>query len=229
MFLVVFIMNKSKSVAHELKTPLAVIKTQIDVLNQQDTITLEDYQSTLKVIERTVGKMSDLLDTLLETNQDKSNLNEILNIEEIIQDVIEDLDVIAKRKNIKLSYSINQNPISYGNSVLMYRCLYNLVENAIKYNQTGGKVEIQCEACPSNYSIRILDNGIGIPNEKIDKIFEPYYRCEKSNKDGIGLGLAMVKSIVTLHKGHIIVESEMNQGSQFILNFPQLKKESIVL
>lgn len=224
-----FIMNKSKSVAHELKTPLAVIKTQIDVLNQQDTITFEDYQSTLKVIERTVGKMSDLLDTLLETNQDKSNLNEILNIEEIIQDVIEDLDVIAKRKNIKLNYSINQNPISYGNSVLMYRCLYNLVENAIKYNQTGGKVEIQCEACPLNYSIRILDNGIGIPNEKIGKIFEPYYRCEKSNKDGIGLGLAMVKSIVTLHKGHIIVESEMNQGSQFILNFPQLKKESIVL
>lgn len=222
-------MNKSKSVAHELKTPLAVIKTQIDVLNQQDTITFEDYQSTLKVIERTVGKMSDLLDTLLETNQDKSNLNEILNIEEIIQDVIEDLDVIAKRKNIKLNYSINQNPISYGNSVLMYRCLYNLVENAIKYNQTGGKVEIQCEACPLNYSIRILDNGIGIPNEKIGKIFEPYYRCEKSNKDGIGLGLAMVKSIVTLHKGHIIVESEMNQGSQFILNFPQLKKESIVL
>ncbi len=73
MFLVVVIMNKSKSVAHELKTPLDVIKTQIDVLNQQDTITLEDYQSTLKVIERTVGKMSDLLDTLLETNQDKSN------------------------------------------------------------------------------------------------------------------------------------------------------------
>ena len=107
----VVIMNKSKSVAHELKTPLAVIKTQIDVLNQQDTITLEDYQSTLKVIERTVGKMSDLLDTLLETNQDKSNLNEILNIEEIIQDVIEDLDVIAKRKNIKLSYSINQNQL----------------------------------------------------------------------------------------------------------------------
>ncbi|NTW90744.1 MAG: HAMP domain-containing histidine kinase, partial [Erysipelotrichaceae bacterium] len=136
-------MNKSKSVAHELKTPLAVIKAQIDVLNQQESISVEDYQSTIKVIERTVLKMSDLLDTLLETNQDKSNLNEVLNIEEIIQDVIEDLEVIAKRKNIKLSYSMNQNPISYGNSVLMYRCLYNLVENEIKYKQTGGKVEIQ--------------------------------------------------------------------------------------
>lgn len=222
-------MNKSKSIAHELKTPLTVIKTQIDVLNQQESISIEDYQSTLRVIERTVLKMSNLLDTLLETNQDKSNLDEVLNIEEIIQDVVEDLNVIAKRKNITLSYSMNKNPISYGNSVLMYRCLYNLVENAIKYNQTGGKVEILCEANKNYYSIRILDNGIGIPNEKIDKIFEPYYRCEKSNKDGIGLGLAMVKSIVTLHKGHIIVESEMNQGSQFILNFPQIKKESIVL
>jgi len=222
-------MNKSKSIAHELKTPLTVIKTQIDVLNQQESISIEDYQSTLRVIERTVLKMSNLLDTLLESNQDQSNLDEMLNIEEIIQDVIEDLNVIAKRKNITLSYSMNKSPISYGNSVLMYRCLYNLIENAIKYNQTGGKVEIICEANKNYYSIRILDNGIGIPNEKIDKIFEPYYRCEKSNKDGIGLGLAMVKSIVTLHKGHIIVESEMNQGSQFILNFPQIKKESIVL
>ena len=219
-------MNNSKSAAHELKTPLTVIKAQIDVLNQQESISVEDYQSTLKVIERTVLKMSDLLDTLLETNQDKSNLNEVLNIEEIIQDVIEDLDVIAKRKNIKLSYSINQNPISYGNSVLMYRCLYNLVENAIKYNQISGKVEVLCDTSRNDYSIRILDNGIGIPNEKIHKIFEPYYRCEKSNKDGIGLGLAMVQSIVTMHKGHISVQSEMNQGSQFILNFPQLKKES---
>ena len=220
------LMNKSKSVAHELKTPLAVIKAQIDVLNQQESISVEDYQSTLKVIERTVCKMSHLLDTLLDTDQAKSNLDEVLNIEEIIQDVIEDLNMIAKSKNITLNYSINNNPISYGNSVLMYRCLYNLVENAIKYNQTGGKVEIQCDATNNNYSIRILDNGIGIPNEKINRIFEPYYQCEKSNKDGIGLGLAMVQSIVTLHKGHIIVQSEMNQGSQFILNFPQLKKES---
>jgi signal transduction histidine kinase len=220
-------MNKSSSVAHELKTPLTIIKAQIDVLNQQETVSIEEYQTTLNVIHRTVSKMSDLLDTLLESNPEKSCLTEVLNIEEIILDVIEDLNMIAKRKEIKLSYRIDGHPESYGNPILMYRCLYNLVENAIKYNQTSGSVEIHCKTNNKNYSIKVLDNGMGIPNEKIDKIFEPYYRCEKTNKEGIGLGLAMVQSIVSMHKGQIHVTSQMNEGSQFILNFPYLKKESI--
>jgi signal transduction histidine kinase len=220
-------MNKTSSMAHELKTPLTIIKAQIDVLNQQESISLEDYQSTLSVIDRTVSKMANLLDTLLETSPEKSSLTEVLNIEEIILDVIEDLAVIANRKDIKLSYQINGYPESYGNPILMYRCLYNLVENAIKYNQNGGLVEIHCDTNPMNYSIKILDNGMGIPNENIDKIFKPYYRCEKTNKEGIGLGLAMVQSIVTMHKGQIHVTSQMNQGSQFILNFPYLKKDSL--
>lgn len=222
-------MNKTSSMAHELKTPLTIIKAQIDVLNQQKSITVEDYKSTLHVIERTVLKMTDLLDILLETSPEKLGLTEDLNIEEIILDVIEDLAVIANRKDIHLSYAINGHPKSLGNPVLMYRCLYNLVENAIKYNQIGGSVKIQCDTSQKNYSIRILDNGIGIPDEKIEKIFEPYYRCEKTNNEGIGLGLAMVQSIVSLHKGQIHVVSQMNQGSQFILNFPYLKKESISL
>jgi len=220
-------MNKTSSMAHELKTPLTIIKAQIDVLNQQELISLEDYQSTLSVIDRTVSKMANLLDTLLETSPEKSSLTEVLNIEEIILDVIEDLAVISNRKDIKLSYHINGYPESYGNPVLMYRCLYNLVENAIKYNQNGGLVEIYCDTNPMNYSIKILDNGIGISDENIDKIFKPYYRCEKTNKEGIGLGLAMVQSIVSMHKGQIHVTSQMNQGSQFILNFPYLKKESM--
>ncbi len=222
-------MNKSSSVAHELKTPLTIIKAQIDVLNQQSTVSVEEYQATLNVINRTVNKMSELLDTLLESNPEKSCLTEVLNIEEIIIDVIEDLNVIAQRKEIKLSYRIDGHPESYGNPILMYRCLYNLVENAIKYNQTGGSVEMHCSSSQKNYSIKILDNGIGIPNEKIDKIFEPYYRCEKTNKEGIGLGLAMVQSIVSMHKGQIHVTSQMNEGSQFILNFPYIKKESLSL
>lgn len=220
-------MNKSSSLAHELKTPLTIIKAQIDVLNQQSIVSVEEYQTTLNVINRTVSKMSELLDTLLETSPEKSSLTEVLNIEEIILDVIEDLNMIAKRKDIQLSYIVDGHPESYGNPILMYRCLYNLVENAIKYNQTGGSVEIHCTSNQKNYSIKILDNGIGIPDEKIEKIFEPYYQCEKTNKEGIGLGLAMVQSIVSMHKGQIHVTSQMNEGSQFILNFPYLKKESI--
>lgn len=220
-------MNKSSSLAHELKTPLTIIKAQIDVLNQQSIVSVEECQTTLNVINRTVSKMSALLDTLLETSPEKSSLTEVLNIEEIILDVIEDLNMIAKRKDIQLSYIVDGHPESYGNPILMYRCLYNLVENAIKYNQTGGSVEIHCTSNQKNYSIKILDNGIGIPDEKIEKIFEPYYQCEKTNKEGIGLGLAMVQSIVSMHKGQIHVTSQMNEGSQFILNFPYLKKESI--
>ena len=100
------------------------------------------------------------------------------------------------------------------------------MKNSIKFTDSGGVIEMGFERKEDKIEFSIKDNGIGIPNEKINRIFEPYYQCEKSNKDGIGLGLAMVQSIVTLHKGHIIVQSEMNQGSQFILNFPQLKKES---
>ena len=220
-------MNKSSSLAHELKTPLTIIKAQIDVLNQQKTISVDDYKSTLTVIERTVTKMSELLDTLLESSPEKSSLTESLNMEEIILDVIEDLNLVAKNKEILITYHINGHPQSFGNPVLMYRCLYNLVENAIKYNQRRGHVDIQCDAYQKDYSIRILDNGIGIPDEKIEKIFEPYYQCEKTRKDGIGLGLAMVQSIVLMHKGKIHVTSQMNEGSQFILNFPYLKNESI--
>jgi signal transduction histidine kinase len=221
-------MNNNKSIAHELKTPLTIIKAQIDVLNTQDNAGIEDYQSTLKVIERTVLKMSDLLDTLLEIDPSKNRLDELLNMEEIIQDVIEDLGVLAAQKNIQLSYSIKNSPHTYGNSILMYRCLYNLVENSIKYNLCGGKVEIQCESCQKKYCIRILDNGIGIPSDELDLIFKPYYQCSK-NQDGIGLGLALVQSIVSMHQGEIQVKSEMNQGSQFILSFPQLKKENMTV
>lgn len=221
-------MNNNKSIAHELRTPLTIIKAQIDVLNAQENARIEDYQSTLKVIERTVLKMSDLLDTLLEIDPSKNRLDELLNMEEIIQDVIEDLGVLAAQKNIQLSYSIKNSPQTYGNSILMYRCLYNLAENAIKYNQCGGKVEIQCESCQKKYCIRILDNGIGIPSDELDLIFKPYYQCSK-NQDGIGLGLALVQSIVSMHQGEIQVKSEMNQGSQFILSFPQLKKENMTV
>ena len=117
------------SMAHELKTPLSVIKTHIDVLNEQEDKTIEDYQNTLIVVSKTVKKMNALVETLLDTSQEgQDSLNDELNMEELIIDVVDDLSLLAKDKGVKLNYHTHSGPVSYGNQVLMYRAMYNLVE-----------------------------------------------------------------------------------------------------
>lgn len=211
------------AVAHELKTPLAVIKTHIDVLNDQEIKSIEDYRQTMIVIENSVRKMNALIETLLDSIQvESSGLDDQVSLDVVLGDVIEDLTLYAQKRQIRLVGDIPAVDKLSGNEVLLYRAIYNIVENAIKYNKADGQVDLMLEQDKETITIRIHDTGIGISPENKDLIFEPFYRIKSQEKaEGFGLGLAIAKSFLKMHGASITVQSEPDKGSEFILKFPK--------
>jgi signal transduction histidine kinase len=211
------------AVAHELKTPLAVIKTHIDVLNDQEFKSIEDYSQTMIVIENSVRKMNALIETLLDSIQvESSGLDDQVCLDVVLGDVMEDLNLYAQKQQIRLVGDIPAVEKIPGNEVLLYRAIYNIVENAIKYNKANGQVDLMLEQDKESITIRIRDTGIGISHENTDLIFEPFYRIKSQEKaEGFGLGLAIAKSFLKMHGASITVESEPDKGSEFILKFPK--------
>lgn len=209
------------SMAHELKTPLAIIKTQIDVLKSQENSTVQDYQETLDSIQVTLRKMNALVNTLLETSQEGTeSMNEELNLEEIVLDVVEDVSLLAKTKDITLHVETQTGPKTMGNSVLLYRALYNMVENALKYNHPKGRVSVKLEYVKDHYHLTIADTGQGIPSADLESIFEPFYRVKGTTQEGLGLGLSLVQSVIQMHSGSLHVSSILNQGTIFEIDLP---------
>ena len=214
------------SVAHELKTPLAIIKANIDVLNDQDEKSIDDYQNTLKIVELSVRKMNALVDTLLDTiQQESATLDDSVKIDEVLNDVADDLTLLAKAKKISINCEIKPVTPIMGNTVLLYRAFYNIIENAIKYNKEGGKVEIRCEEKKAMITIRVKDTGKGISEKDQEKIFEPFYRVNgKNSEEGFGLGLSLAKSVIDISGGTIIVSSVPELGSEFEIQLPVYDK-----
>lgn len=215
------------SVAHELKTPLAVIKTNIDVLKSSNCKSLEEYDKTLAVVEKSILKMNLIIETLLDIiRQENAPLNEIVSIDEILEDIVDDLSIIANKKNIKLklnSYNI-KNKIK-GNEIMLYRAFYNVIENSIKYNKINGSIDILCYQDLNTIEVKVIDTGSGIKEEDYDEIFKPFYRCEGINsysKNGIGLGLSLTQSVIKLHGGEINVKSKLNEGTEFTFILPYI-------
>lgn len=217
----------NSSVAHELKTPLAVIKTNIDVLKSSNCKNLEEYDKTLAVVEKSILKMNLIIETLLDIiRQENAPLNEIVSIDEILEDIVDDLSIIANKKNIKLklnSYNI-KNKIK-GNEIMLYRAFYNVIENSIKYNKINGSIDILCYQDLNTIEVKVIDTGSGIKEEDYDEIFKPFYRCEGINsysKNGIGLGLSLTQSVIKLHGGEIKVKSKLNEGTEFTFILPYI-------
>lgn len=217
----------NSSVAHELKTPLAVIKTNIDVLKSSNCKSLEEYDKTLAVVEKSILKMNLIIETLLDIiRQENAPLNEIVGIDEILEDIVDDLSIIANKKNIKLklnSYNI-KNKIK-GNEIMLYRAFYNVIENSIKYNKINGSIDILCYQDLNTIEVKVIDTGSGIKEEDYDEIFKPFYRCEGINsysKNGIGLGLSLTQSVIKLHGGEINVKSKLNEGTEFTFILPYI-------
>jgi len=217
----------NSSVAHELKTPLAVIKTNIDVLKSSNCKSLEEYDKTLAVVEKSILKMNLIIETLLDIiRQENAPLNEIVSIDEILGDIVDDLSIIANKKNIKLklnSYNI-KNKIK-GNEIMLYRAFYNVIENSIKYNKINGSIDILCYQDLNTIEVKVIDTGSGIKEEDYDEIFKPFYRCEGINsysKNGIGLGLSLTQSVIKLHGGEINVKSKLNEGTEFTFILPYI-------
>lgn len=217
----------NSSVAHELKTPLAVIKTNIDVLKSSNCKSLEEYDKTLAVVEKSILKMNLIIETLLDIiRQENAPLNEIVSIDEILEDIVDDLSIIANKKNIKLklnSYNI-KNKIK-GNEIMLYRAFYNVIENSIKYNKINGSIDILCYQDLNTIEVKVIDTGSGIKEEDYDEIFKPFYRCEgidSYSKNGIGLGLSLTQSVIKLHGGEIKVKSKLNEGTEFTFILPYM-------
>ena len=217
----------NSSVAHELKTPLAVIKTNIDVLKSSNCKSLEEYDKTLAVVEKSILKMNLIIETLLDIiRQENAPLNEIVSIDEILEDIVDDLSIIANKKNIKLklnSYNI-KNKIK-GNEIMLYRAFYNVIENSIKYNKINGSIDILCYQDLNTIEVKVIDTGSCINEEDYDEIFKPFYRCEGINsysKNGVGLGLSLTQSVIKLHGGEIKVKSKLNEGTEFTFILPYI-------
>jgi signal transduction histidine kinase len=211
------------SVAHELKTPLAVMRANIDVLNALDQQSPEDVKETMQVIAQNLSRMNTVIETLLDNSTlSTASLDDDVLMEEIVGDAVEDLKPLAKTKSVDLSFRSAICPSSKGNAVLLYRALYNLIENAIKYNKPNGRVRVTLENLKDGVKITVADSGIGIPETDLPHIFEPFYRSDRDQADGLGLGLSLVLNIVSRHSGTIDVISQSHEGTVFTLTLPRL-------
>ena len=210
--------------AHELRTPLAVMQLQIDLYNSSkhpnnDT----SAQQTISMITEQTERLSKMVRTLL----DMSELQTIARDEEIaisalVEEVLADLEPLAQEKGINLIEKCD-NVLLMGSDILIYRLVYNLVENAIKYNFSGGTVTVNATQQNSQLHLTVEDTGNGIPEELKERIFEPFFSLDKSRSrelGGVGLGLALVREIVRVHNGSILVKNNANSGTTFEVIFP---------
>ena len=210
--------------AHELRTPLAVMQLQIDLYNSSkhpDNDT--SAQQTISMITEQTERLSKMVRTLL----DMSELQTIARDEEIaiaalVEEVLADLEPLAQEKGINLIEKCD-NVLLMGSDILIYRLVYNLVENAIKYNFSDGTVTVTATQQNSQLHLTVEDTGNGIPEELKERIFEPFFRLDKSRSrelGGVGLGLALVREIVRVHNGSILVKNNANSGTTFEVIFP---------
>ena len=210
--------------AHELRTPLAVMQLQIDLYNSSkhpDNDT--SAQQTISMITEQTERLGKMVRTLL----DMSELQTIARDEEIaisalVEEVLADLEPLAQEKGINLIEKCD-NVLLMGSDILIYRLVYNLVENAIKYNFSDGTVTVTATQQNSQLHLTVEDTGNGIPEELKERIFEPFFRLDKSRSrelGGVGLGLALVREIVRVHNGSILVKNNANSGTTFEVIFP---------
>jgi len=219
----------SVSASHELRTPLTILRGEIEVALKSNK-TPEEYVNTLKSLLDEVVRMSSIIDSLFNlTKSDAGQTDvhfEIINLDTLVMELYEDSEHLAKNKNISILLNKMDEVKIRGDKVKLRQLFLNLIDNAIKYNNEFGKVEISLYKENKTAIFTISDTGIGIPKESINKIFERFYRVDKARSrelGGSGLGLAIAKWIVELHKGTIEVSSELGKGTTFVIKFPAVE------
>lgn len=211
----------SANAAHELRTPLAVLQTKVDVFKKRERHSDMEYQALIVVFEKQIGRLRNLIEHLLDmATMDEETQYNMLSLSDIFEDICAELTGIANDKQITLTLQCDDSTL-LGNVDLLYRSFYNLVENGIKYNTSGGSVHIDVKQKANHQvQIQISDTGIGIPDRMKKKIFEPFYRVEASRSremGGAGLGLSIVHSIIKKHGGTIDVFDNTPKGSCFLI------------
>ena len=205
--------------AHELRTPLALMQVQLDLYHSNSHP--GNDADTVQMIQM-VTEQNDRLSKMVKTLLDMSELQTVGRDDEIVLDalvdeVLEDLEPLAEGKNIRLIGKCKDITM-VGSDILIYRLVYNLVENAIKYNHSGGQVTVTADRKEKHVYLSVEDTGAGIPEELKERVFEPFFRVDKSRSrelGGVGLGLALVREIVRVHDGSITVKSNPSGGTIF--------------
>ncbi len=211
----------SASAAHELKTPLATILVNLDVLDMEEKASAAQMERVLSIVRTNTERMIQLVDNLFQlTAKTGDGMCEEVLLEEMFAEILEEQTPQLDAKHLSVSLSGLSGMKLAGNPTMLYRAMSNLVENAVKYNRENGSISISASRQEGNTIIKISDTGIGIPEEECERIFEPFYRVDQSRSrsvGGSGLGLALVKDIVEKHGGSIRVNSRAGLGSEFIL------------
>lgn len=206
------------SLAHELKTPLAVMQTKMDVMRLAQP-NLADYELLVDELAEKIKKMNQSIEALLDLSQgEQAVLDDVVDLNQIIEAVIDDYQGLAFEKKIKLIDECQSVKTIIGNEILLYRCLANICENAIKYTNPGGQVSLRCREVGTRIEITVQDTGIGMDAQAQAHMFEPFYRVNQT-AGGLGLGLALVANVIRLHNGEIHVSSELEQGTTITIIF----------
>ncbi len=211
----------TSDVSHELRTPITVILTQAEY-GKDSISSVEDAQKSFGIIEKEGQKMSKLVSQLLtlarmERGRQKLNIENI-NLSELLEMIIETQTLSAKTKNIKFVTKIIPEIYANIDEMMIMRVFTNLISNAISYGKQNGTVTVELFLQKNRIVSKISDDGIGILEDKLDKIWLRFYQVDPSkNGDNSGLGLSMVKKIIELHKGEIFVESELGEGTTFTI------------
>ena len=218
----------SANAAHELRTPLAVLQTNLEVFEKKQKPEMIEYRQLFTMIKEQTARLSQLVGTLLDmTNLKSVPRTDQVSLEELVDEVFCDLDPVAEKAGISIHFNDSSNQDLHsdvtGSYVLLYRAVYNLVENAIKYNRPHGSVSVSVKQENGQAMVLVTDTGIGISPENQKKIFDPFFRVDKSRSramGGAGLGLALVDSIAKEHRGTVKVLESSSAGSTIVLMLP---------
>ena len=215
--------------AHELRTPLSLMQVQLDLYHStQHPGSDADTVQMIKMLTEQNDRLGKMVKTLLDMSELQTvGRDEKIILNDLVDEVLEDLELLAQEKNIKLIGKY-KNITMIGSDILIYRLVYNLVENAIKYNHSDGQVTVNAYKKQKHIYLSVEDTGSGIPKELRERVFEPFFRVDKSRSrelGGVGLGLALVHEIVRVHDGSISIKSNPAGGTIFEVIFEQKSKE----
>ena len=212
--------------AHELRTPLSLMQAQLELFSAEHSDMLPETAEFLRLLCEQTERMTQMTKTLLEMSELRTvPCDDRIELGAMIEEIFADLAPLADRKGISLESA--GDGVMLGSDALIYRMLFNLTENSIRYNQPNGNVRITVADEDSQLVIRVADTGCGIPTKYRESIFQPFFRVDKSRSrenGGVGLGLSLVWEIVTLHDGEIRIEESSEKGTTMAVKFPTDKK-----
>ena len=208
--------------AHELRTPLALMQAQLELFSAEHPDMLPETAKFLALLREQTERLTQMTKTLLEmSNLQQGARNEQSQLAPMVEEVFTDLALLAEKRNITLE--MEGDGFLIGSDALIYRLLFNLTENAVKYNRAGGSVKVSVTQEPEKLLIRVSDTGCGVPEEYQQSIFQPFFRVDKSRSreyGGVGLGLSLVWEIANLHGGCVRVEESSKKGTTIAVELP---------